>query len=335
MHAGKRYTLKEFLYWTRRDIYVLITWSGTATLVYQLAGWHWIGLPWVPIALIGTAAAFLVGFRNTQTYNRLWEARQIWGAIVNSSRSWTMLVLNMVKPAAHDENATGIRRELVYRHLAWLNVLRFQLREPRAWENIKGKPSNEEFSQRYTIEEWATKPDDIIPPYLPKGEWEQIAHCKNRATQILNRQSSSLRQLREEGCISPLDYVELQRLLTELYEHQGRCERIKNFPYPRQFATINQMFVRLFSALVPFGILNEFHKLGDWQVWFTVPFSVTVAWVFMAIEKVGESTENPFEGSANDVPITAMSRTIEIDLREMLGETNLPAAKQPQNEILM
>lgn len=95
------------------------------------------------------------------------------------------------------------------------------------------------------------------------------------------------------------------------------------------------MFVRLFAGLIPFGILNEFQKLGDWEVWLTIPFSVTVAWIFMAIEKVGESTENPFEGSANDVPITAMSRTIEIDLREMLDEKDLPPAIQPVNKILM
>ena len=94
------------------------------------------------------------------------------------------------------------------------------------------------------------------------------------------------------------------------------------------------MFIRLFAALIPFGVLNEFQKLGEHMVWLTIPFSVAVAWVFMAMEKVGESTENPFEGGANDVPITAMSRTIEIDLREMLDEKDIPPALQPVNNIL-
>lgn len=82
-------------------------------------------------------------------------------------------------------------------------------------------------------------------------------------------------------------------------------------------------------------MLNEFQKLGDVMVWLTIPFSAIVGWIFMAMEKVGESTENPFEGGANDVPITAMTRTIEIDLREMLDEKELPPALMPVNNILM
>ena len=137
------------------------------------------------------------------------------------------------------------------------------------------------------------------------------------------------------GYIDPLNYVELENLLVNFYEQQGKCERIKNFPYPRQFASINLFFVRLFVFMVPFGMLKEFEKLGDHMVWLTIPFSVLVSWVFSSMEKVGESTENPFEGGSNDVPITSMSRTIEIDLREMLDETDLPPAIQAVNNILM
>ena len=128
--------------------------------------------------------------------------------------------------------------------------------------------------------------------------------------------------------------MELEGLLVELFTLQGQCERIKNFPYPRQFATLNLMFVRLFIALVPFGMLGEFAKLGGDFVWLTIPFSALVAWVFNMMERIGESTENPFEGSANDVPITALTRTIEIDLREMLDETDIPEPLKPQNLIL-
>jgi putative membrane protein len=148
-------------------------------------------------------------------------------------------------------------------------------------------------------------------------------------------QSAHFKRLKEEGLLDPFSCLELESLLTNLYEQQGKCERIKNFPYPRQFATINQMFIRLFASLIPVGILNEFQKLGDWMIWLTIPFSVIVAWIFMTMERIGESTENPFEGGANDVPITAMSRTIEIDLREMLDEQDLPPALAPVNHILM
>lgn len=334
MHAGRRYSLKEFLYWTRRDIYILIVWTAIPTLLFQWLGWKWLAIPWVPIALIGTAAAFIVGFRNTQTYNRLWEARQIWGAIINTSRSWGILVKDFIVIKPVDENEK-VKRQLIYRHIAWLTALRFQLRETRTWENIKGKPSNEEYASRYKVDEWDSKLEDSLKHFLLDSELAYVLSKKNRATHIIVRQSAQLKELKESGYIESLTYVELENLLINLFDQQGKCERIKNFPYPRQFATINQMFIRLFAALIPFGVLNEFQKLGENMIWLTIPFSVAVAWVFLAMEKVGESTENPFEGGANDVPITAMSRTIEIDLREMLDEKDIPPAFQPVNNILM
>jgi putative membrane protein len=335
MHAGSRYTLKEFVYWTRRDIYVLIIFATIPTVLFRFMHWNWLAIPWVPIALIGTAAAFIVGFRNTQTYNRLWEARQIYGSIVNTSRSFGMLVRDFIGGDINKEELAKIHQEIIYRHIAWLTAMRFQLRESRTWENIKSKKSNLEYSRLYKVDEWDSKLEDSLRPYLSVKEYEYVLSKKNRATHIISLQSAHFKRLKEEGLLDPFSCLELESLLTNLYEQQGKCERIKNFPYPRQFATINQMFIRLFASLIPFGILNEFQKLGDWMIWLTIPFSVIVAWIFMTMERIGESTENPFEGGANDVPITAMSRTIEIDLREMLDEQDLPPALTPVNYILM
>jgi ion channel-forming bestrophin family protein len=335
MHAGKRYSLKEVVLWTRRDIYILTVLALIPTVLFQLLDWKWLAIPWVPIALIGTAAAFLVGFRNTQTYNRLWEARQIWGAIVNTSRSWGLLVKDFVAAGNSDKELSAIHHQLIHRHMAWLTAMRFQLRESRVWENVKTEVSNREYSSHYKVDEWIDKVEDKLAGFLSAEELGYVLSKKNRATHIISLQSKHLRQLKENGHIESLNNIELEKLLVDLYDQQGKCERIKNFPYPRQFATINQMFVRLFVVLIPFGMLHEFQKLGDWEAWLTVPFSVIISWVFMAMERVGESSENPFEGGANDVPITAMCRTIEIDLREMLDETELPPAIQPMNNILM
>jgi putative membrane protein len=336
MHAGTRYSLKEMMYWTRRDIYILVILSVFYTIVYEFLGFKWIAIPWVPIALVGTAAAFLIGFRNTQTYNRVWEARQIWGSIINSSRSWAILVKDFT---GNNANAKAIHTELYYRHIAWLTALRFQLREPRAWENIHTKISNKEYSRHYKVEEWINKIEESLQPFLSAEELDYVLSKKNRATHIIGLQSSHLKRLRDSGELSELNHIEMENMLVNLFEQQGKCERIKNFPYPRQFATTNQMFTRLFIFLIPLGTLNEFQKLtttnGHWIIWLTIPFSAMISWVFMAMEKIGESTENPFEGGANDVPITALSRTIEIDLREMLDETELPPALTPVNKILM
>ncbi len=339
MHSGRQYTLKEFLLWTRRDLYWIFGLSLVPTLLYQFMGWTWLAVPWVPIAMIGTAAAFIVGFKNTQTYNRLWEARQIYGAIVNGSRTWGIMArdfvtnLHATAPVSQQE-LSGIHQELIYRHIAWLTALRFQLREPRVWENMNQK-RNIEYRSRYTIAELEGTLEDALRPFLSENDLQYVLGKKNRATQIISIQSRQLTELMAAGLLDNFRHTVLATRLADFYDQQGKCERIKNFPYPRQFATINLFFIRLFVYLVPFGMLNEFAKLGPQLVWLTIPFSVIVSWVFNSMERVGESTENPFEGGANDVPITALSRTIEIDLREMLDEKDVPPPIVAVNNILL
>jgi putative membrane protein len=340
MHAGRHYSLKEVLTWTRRDIYFLLVVAAVPTLLYELAGWKWLTIPWVPIALIGTAVAFLVGFKNNATYDRMWEARRSWGAIVNNSRTWGMYVKGLiangnVNTNISQEELAAIQQRLIYRHLAWLAALRFQLREPRVWENMS-KPYNAEYRRKsFSVAEQESTMDKELAKYLSPEELANILERKNKATQILHLQSNDLKTLHAQGLLTDYSHVELNRTLAEFYNQQGVCERIKNFPYPRQFATANLYFVRLFEVMVPFGMLQEFSKLGDNFVWLTIPFSALVCWVFNTMEKIGESTENPFEGSANDIPMTALSRTIEIDLREMLEEKELPQPLQPVHNILL
>lgn len=333
MHTGKRYTLKEFLAWTKSDIYIMAILSGGSALLYEVLNIKWLALPWVLIALIGTATAFIIGFRNTQTYNRLWEARQIYGAILNSSRSWGMMVKDFIGTTDTAE-LREIRKQLVYRHIAWLTALRYQLRETREWETARVKPSNLEYGKKFRVDEWHTDFKDTIARYLSAEELNAIMAKKNRAAQLIGLQSKHLKELKLQKQIEPLDYVEMEKLLVDLYDLQGRCERIKNFPYPRQFATISQMLTHLFAVLVPFGVLNEFHRLGGWMVWLSVPFGATVGWIFLTMERIGENTENPFEGGANDVPITTITRTIEIDLMELLDLDDIPPAITPVNYIL-
>lgn len=334
MNIGAKYSFKHFLIWTRHRIYTLAIIATIPVLLYQLLDFHWIAIPWVTIALIGTAAAFIAGFKNTQSYNRMWEARTIWGGIVNSSRAWGIIVRDFIRDNDKTEEKK-LHQELVYRHIAWLTALRFQLRETKSWENTKTKKYNIEYLAHYKVDEWESQLDKSMENLLSAQDLAYVMSKKNRATQLIALQSKQLRSLNESGQLETLRYVEMENLLKEMYEHQGRSERIKNFPYPRQFASINIYFILLLVILLPFGMLNEFAKLGQYGVWLTIPFTVIVGWVFTSLEQVGESTENPFEGGANDIPITSMSRTIEIDLREMLDEENIPAPIAASNNILM
>ena len=336
MHAGRHYKLREVLYWTRREIYALIPLAALPTVLYAVFDFK-ISLPWLPIALVGTAVAFIVGFKNNATYGRLWEARQIYGSIINSSRSWGIMAMDFITSPDRTTNPNelaAIHTRLIYRHIGWLTALRFQLREPRVWENIN-RTYNLEYRKYYKIPEHESKLEEELAKVLSPEELNYVLGKKNRATQLIHLQSADLRRLRDAGLIDGFRHIEMENLLVNLYDQQGKCERIKNFPYPRQFATLNLYFVCLFCILVPFGLLQEFDKLGENFVWLTLPFSVLVSWVFLTMEKIGEATENPFEGMPNDVPITALSRNIEIDLREMLDEKVIPPPLQPVNNILM
>jgi putative membrane protein len=157
---------------------------------------------------------------------------------------------------------------------------------------------------------------------------------KKPLTNLICQESSLITELFTTRTSTHICFVEFKKVLAEFLNNQGAAERIKNFPYPRQYATLNLWFVKLFVLLLPLGMLSEFDKLGGNFVWLTVPFSMMSGWVFTTMEKIGEASENPFEGSANDVPITSMSRMIEIDLKEMLHETDIPEAIKPKNNII-
>lgn len=335
MHTGKSYKLTEFIFWTRRNIYWLLVISAIPVILYETFDLRWLNIPWPVVALLGTAASFMVGFKNVQTYNRTWEAREIWGAAMSASRSWALICRDIIPDP---ERA----KRLIYRHIAWLTALRYQLRIPRNWEH-QNKPYNREYRKYYCVPEIETPFEQELKKYVSNEELQVVLPANNRATQILSIQSDALKKLRLDGLISEFEFLNMHTALREFSSHQGKSERIKNFPYPRQYATVNSLFIKLFCMLLPFGLLAEFDKLNSGvggilhgnMIWLVVPFSVLVSWIFTSLDQVGESTENPFEGSANDIPITQMSRALEIDIRQMLGETNLLPVPQPVNNIIL
>lgn len=295
-------------------------------------------IPFLPVTLIGTAVAFYVGFKNNASYNRLWEARQSWGGIVNNSRSWAMMVQsfinnNLAEEKLSDAELAQIHRRLIYRQLAWTNVLRLQLRRLQTWEHhlTFNKKFRDYFDKAYEVKTI----EEELARFVSPEEAAQLMNKQNIATHLLAMQSRDLAELRKRKLMDEYRHIELEEVLKEFYNEQGRCERIKNFPFPRQYAFFSQIFIWIFIVLLPFGLVSEMKKYGDLFVWFTVPFSVLISWVFMTMELVGDYSENPFENLINDVPMLSLCRTIEIDLMEMLGETNIPPKIKPVNDILL
>ena len=153
--------------------------------------------------------------------------------------------------------------------------------------------------------------------------------------QIINEQPKDLKLLREQDIIEDFRHVELMGVLRSFYEYQGQNERIKKFPLPRQYANMSRYFVGLFIMFLPFSMVLELMKIGNCGLWLSIPITVLIGWIYVMMEVVGDYTENPFQGMANDIPMLSICRTIEIDLRQMLGENDLPPAIQAKEDILM
>jgi len=331
-----KYKLSEFLGWTRRKVYVVLALAIVPVALYQLLDQKWIALPWSLAVLLGTATSFIVGFKNAQTYNRTVEAQQIWAAIASVSRYWGTISCDF--PTNPRSTKT-----LIYRHLAWLTVLRYQLRDRRVWESVAGGADAEYREKFYSVPEAESPLAVELVKYLPNDELEQLAATNNKASRLISAQSGTIKDLFASQQLAVTHHTEMQRTLKDLLDQQSKVERIKNFPYPRQYATINTIFVWCFAALLPLCVIREFDRLNDsvsgvlagQMAWLAVPFSALVSWMYASLDQVGESTENPFEGGANDVPISQISRLVEIELREMLGETGLPPLLRPQNDIIL
>lgn len=367
MYTRRIFPVAGVIKWTRRHIFLFLILATIPVLLFDIAGLKWLHVPWLPLGVLGTAVAFIVSFKNNASYDRLWEARKIWGGIVNASRTWTIMVKDFVnndhsKTEHSEKELFNIHRELVHRHVAWLTALRYQLRADKPWEqHLKNKKSNKEFREsNFLVCEDTIPIDEAIKGYISKEEKEAIFAKGNRASQLLGVQSKRLKELMQQGLIEDFRHMEMANVLKEFYTLQGKSERIKNFPYPRQFATLNYMFVWAFIILLPFGIMEEFEVIGEHIikdlmkheshtstlhriqefianhfVWFSIPFSALLAWVFHTMEAIGESTENPFEGGPNDVPITDLSRGIEIDIRQLIDDTDIPKPYVWRNDIVM
>ncbi len=314
-------------------------WAGAVWAAYEQFGWRFLAIPFLPVATIGTAVAFYVGFKNNSSYDRLWEARKIWGAVVNASRSWAIEVRALVghrqRPGEPDAVAAQARR-MVLRHLAWVNVLRLQLRTPN---NLNaGSPDLPQIRTAARARAAQTDPHEdaahVLARFVAQEEAALTIASANPAAELLRLQVEDLTELKRRGWLDDFEHSDLKRHVIACVDSQGAAERIKTFPFPRQYGNFSVIFVRLFICLLPFGLLRELDGSGA-GAWLVIPFSVLISWVFYSMEQVGDASENPFEGGVNDVPMTAMCRNIEIELRGQLGDQDLPERLQPTDGVLL
>ncbi len=318
-----------------------MVWAALVFVLYHQLDWQWLRVPFLPIATVGTAVAFYVGFKNNSSYDRFWEGRKIWGGIVNASRTWANFVVNHVHAGHDDEAAHAVHRELLYRQLAWINALRVQLRKKSRFFDKPARATKKRLDNHaeHMRNDW----DKELSPFLSGDELASTAHHKNAATHLLVTQGKQLSALQRAGAIDLFHQIQLMNVVQELYALQGKCERIKNTPFPRQYAEYSRLFTRVFVVLVPFGMLDVFGdhvkaattRAEGWML--VIPMILAcalVSWVFVTMEGIGDASEDPFERSMNDVPMNALCRAIEIDLRQILGETDLPEPEASADGVL-
>ena len=271
--------------------------ASSAYVVHHVLGWKRFALPIAPVSIMGVAIAIFLGFRNSSAYDRWWEARKIWGGIVNTSRAWAMEVTSFLSVKDEDPSIREHKRVLIYRHIAWMNALALHLRKRLQAEAIQS--------------------------YLGEEEFEKIGGFKNVPAQLLNLQSKHLQQLYREGHIEDFSRIELNGVLKELYNLQGKAERIKNTVFPYYYNYFTRLFLWVFLLILPFALVEN---MG----WELIPLSLAISFVFHILDKSGAITEEPFEGRAADTPMLTLCRSIEIDMRQMLEEDELPEPRPVQ-----
>ena len=351
MYVQRRFPFKSVLKWTSREIIFFTIFTSIITALYEALDLKWLQVPLAPVALIGTAVAFMVGFQNNAAYDRIWEARKIWGGIVNTSRSLIMTVKDsfyMHRSEATKEETEALK-VITNRHIAWLTALRYAMRTKKSWEasyELKGKKNKGEYW--YNIPEYNSTLEEELKPFLSEEEYTYVMSKDNKPNAIINLQSQNLRKLTDEKKLWDFSLLNLQQMLQELTALQGKAERIKNFPYPKQYGSIGYHFVHIFMWLLPMAIIPAFAKtgvelleakvwIGHFFVWFNIPFTVIVIWVFNTMLRIGLAGENPFEGSANDVPISNIARGITIDILQIIDEdpANIPEQFENKNDVHM
>ena len=257
------------------------------------------------IAVFGTVMSLFLAFKTNESYNRWWEARILWGSMVNYSRSFARQVINLINvevavAVKSKEELSAIHKQLVYRHIGYINAVRLSLRKQSSWEELE--------------------------PFLNEKERLEVTNQANVATQIIHRQAQQLKAVFQSNN-NDFRYMQLDSSLNEFYNIQGGCERIKNTVFPRIYSHLTTVFTWLFAFSLIFSLVDEF----NWQI---LAMRILVAYVFLTLEKISRSLKDPFENLISDTPMTAICRTIEIDLREMLGEQATPPPIEPIKGIL-
>lgn len=286
MLLNKRLSIWYFVNEIKSQMLFLFIFAVSIGLLDLLPGFRKISLPLNVPALIGTAVSLLLAFRTSQSYERWWEARIVWGAIVNDSRTFVRLVMQFLLEG-HDKEV----EKFAERQIVWTYAL---------GESLRKQP----FSDR-------------VQDYLGANKISGF----NIPNALLDEHSKQVKEIMYAKSISEFQQLQLNDAITKLCDSMGKCERLKNTVFPRSYSILVHVLIYVFAAILPFG-------LDDNQLIVEIALTFLVPTMFIAIERTSIIMQDPFENTPVDTPMTSLAQTIEINLRQMTGEQNVPMKKE-------
>ena len=257
-------------------------------------------LPALVPSILGTALAFFIGFNNNQAYDRWWEGRKIWGALVNESRTWARQIVDysIISIDITEDDLNKLKKKAIYRHIAFLYALK---------ENLRGTNDKE-----YT-------------KYLSPGELTIVEQKSNKQNAILDFQTKSLQDSYSRGIIDGFKFMELNKSIVSFCNEMGKAERIKNTVFPTTYPYYTKLFIWLFIISVTLVTANS---VGIWSIL----LGMILGYVFSTTHTIGKALLNPFENIITGNPLDSITRTIEINLLETLGEKHIPKPIESVND---
>lgn len=289
MIVRDRIPLKRIWPQAWRRLLVLLVFDCTVAVIYSVFHHKWISLNGLPVAPLASALTIFLVFRTNAAYGRWWEARQLWGSLVNTSRALARQYLTMLDDETEDPRRRPLRNELVRHQIAFAHALRCHLRKQAALPEMR--------------------------TLLGNKIAEELAAYQNLPAALNLRIGRLLRQARSEGMLDSYRWAAIDENLTSLANIQGACERIKNTPLPRQFDYLPRILLDAFCWLLPLGIVEDLGLM-------TPLASTLISFTFIAADLMSREISNPFDNTIHDTPMTALSRTIELNLREQMAETD-------------
>jgi len=277
------------------EILLVTIYGLTIEIIYQNFHITNISIPMTVPTVLGTIISLLLAFRSNQAYDRWWEARIIWGSIVNDSRTLARQVLFLIEDPYDPENIDGFKHRFIRRQIAWCYALGNGLRKE--------------------------DPMPSLQKFISEEESEFLKDFDNKHVGLLQLHARDLNNALKQGWVNPYQQIEIDGTLTKLCDAMGKCERIKNTVFPATYSLYIRFALHFFILLLPFGLVDLFGFL-------MVPVLIVITASFFLIEKMAIHLQDPFENKPTDTPMMSISRNIERDLKQMMKDKHIPTVYQ-------